>query len=73
MIADHSQVSHLFTVRVWPENLGKGVVETRFQARHVTSGESRLFRDGEQLLVYLRSKVEAENEVNLIASTGGKE
>ena len=66
MTTNGSQLSHLFTVRVWLEKLSEGVVETRFQAKHITSGESRLFRDGEKLLAYLRSKAEAveEDEVN---------
>ena len=56
MIRNSSQISHLFTIRVWVEQLSEGVVDIRFQAKHITSGESRLFRDGEQLLAYLRSK-----------------
>jgi hypothetical protein len=56
MSINNLQTSHLFTVRVWLEQLGDGDVETRFQTKHVTSGESRLFRNGEQLLTYLHSK-----------------
>lgn len=75
MITNSSHMSHLFTVRVWLEKLSEGVVETRFQAKHITSGESRLFRDGEKLLAYLRSKAEAveEDEVNQAVSTDERE
>ena len=55
--------SHLFTVRVWQEKLSEDVVEVRFQAKHVLSGESRIFREGEQLLRYLLTKLEAGGEV----------
>lgn len=58
MSSHNQQISHLFTVRVWPEKLSEEAVEMRFQARHVMSGETRLFRDGEQLLAYLRVKAE---------------
>ena len=75
MTSSNLQLSHLFTVRVWLENLGGDVVETRFQAKHITSGESRLFRDGEKLLAYLRSKAEAveEDEVNQTVSIDERE
>jgi hypothetical protein len=74
MNAKPVEPSHLFTVRVWLEKLEEGVLEMRFQAKHVPSSESRLFRDGDQLLAYLRDKV-AVTEVsiiNLTASTSGR-
>lgn len=37
--------SHLFTVRLWREDLGDGRVEWRGQVQHVLSGETRYFRD----------------------------
>jgi hypothetical protein len=75
MLSNGLQISHLFTVRVWLEKLSEDVVETRFQAKHITSGESRLFRDGDQLLAYLRSKAEVaeEDEVNQIVSANERE
>ncbi len=36
--------SHLFTVRVWQEDLGEGETEWREQVRLVTSGDVRYFR-----------------------------
>jgi len=37
--------SHLFTVRLWREDLGHGRLEWRGQVQHVLSGETRYFRD----------------------------
>ena len=37
--------SHLFTVRLWLEELGDGQSEWRGQVQHVLSGEMRYFRD----------------------------
>ena len=37
--------SHLFTVRVWQEDLGEGQTEWRGQVLLVTSGDVRYFRE----------------------------
>jgi hypothetical protein len=37
--------SHLFTVRLWLEELGDGQSEWRGQVQHVLSGETRYFRE----------------------------
>ena len=37
--------SHLFTVRLWLEELGDGQTEWRGQVQHVLSSERRYFRD----------------------------
>ncbi len=37
--------SHLFTVRVWQEELGNGQTEWRGKVQHVHSGEVRYFRE----------------------------
>ncbi|MEZ4864262.1 MAG: hypothetical protein R3C14_23320 [Caldilineaceae bacterium] len=49
--------THLFTVRVWLEVLSLDRCEVRVQVRHIESGETRYFRDGWSLLVYLLIKV----------------
>ncbi|MFN8454074.1 MAG: hypothetical protein U0401_05255 [Anaerolineae bacterium] len=41
---DGSPPSHLFTVRLWLEELGHGQSEWRSQVQHVLSGASRYFR-----------------------------
>jgi hypothetical protein len=46
--------SHLFTVRLWREEMGGGANEVRMQVRHVLSGEMRYFRDWSALVDYLQ-------------------
>ncbi len=45
--------SFLFTLRVWPEMLGGGRAEWRGKVQHVTSGETRYFRDWPSLVAFL--------------------
>ena len=40
-----AETSHLFTLRLWPEDLGSGQVDWRGKVQHVNSGEARYFRD----------------------------
>ena len=47
--------SHLFTVRLWIENLGDGRAEWRGQLQHVLSGETRYFREWPTVLTLLRA------------------
>ena len=37
--------SHLFMLRLWPEDLGSGQTDWRGKVQHVNSGEVRYFRD----------------------------
>ena len=37
--------SHLFTLRLWLEDLGNGQTDWRGSIQHVSSGEARYFRD----------------------------
>jgi hypothetical protein len=37
--------SHLFMLRMWPEDLGGGQTDWRGSVQHVNSGEARYFRD----------------------------
>lgn len=53
--------THLFTVRVWLEDLGDGRVEWRGQVKHVLSGEARHFRDWATLAKHL-SAMSSSNE-----------
>jgi hypothetical protein len=39
------QQSHLFTVRLWQEELGNDQAEWRGKVQHITSDEVRYFRD----------------------------
>ncbi|HET7091361.1 MAG TPA: hypothetical protein VFL17_22235 [Anaerolineae bacterium] len=47
--------THLFTVRVWLEDLGDGKAEWRGQVKHVMSGEVRYFREWQTLLGHLKA------------------
>jgi len=49
--------AQLFTVRVWPEELGAGDVEWRGRVEHVPSGTSRYFRDWETLLAFVQAQL----------------
>lgn len=46
--------SYLFTVRLWPEELGGGQREWRGKVQHVMSGEVRYFRDWPGLTRFLQ-------------------
>jgi hypothetical protein len=37
--------SHLFTLRIWAEDLGGGQIDWRGRVQHVGSGDVRYFRD----------------------------
>ena len=49
--------SHLFTVRVWLEELGAGRVEWRGKVQHALSGEARYFRGWAELIAFVREQV----------------
>ena len=55
MDAGRQQHSHLFTVRLWMEDLGDGRAEWRGQVQHVLSGETHYFREWPTLLALLRA------------------
>lgn len=46
--------THLFTVRVWIEDLGEGRTEWRGEVQEVVSGETRYFRDWPTLVALLQ-------------------
>ena len=51
--SDSRPRSHLFTVRVWLEDLGSGQFEWRGKVQDVGSGEAKYFREWSMLLVFL--------------------
>jgi hypothetical protein len=53
--------SHLFTVRIWPEAVG-GELEWRGKVQHVTSGETRYFRDWSTLVAFLEELLAASED-----------
>ena len=50
--------SHLFTVRMWPEAVGEEL-EWRGKVQHVTSGETRYFRDWPTMVAFLEEMLAA--------------
>ena len=57
--------SHLFTVRVWQEEVGKHQIEWRGRVQLVTSGEVRYFREWRALaplLTAMLSELDAISE-----------
>jgi hypothetical protein len=49
--------SHLFTIRVWREELGAGRSEWRGKVQHVLSSEARYFREWADLIAFVREQV----------------
>jgi hypothetical protein len=47
----------LFTLRFWSEALGEGQTEWRGQVQHVTSGETRYFREWSKLVAFLQESL----------------
>ena len=45
--------SHLFTIRMWLEDLGNGQKDWRGKVQHVNSGEVRYFRDWSTLETFM--------------------
>jgi hypothetical protein len=55
---DERQVEYdpqLFTIRLWPEDLGAGQAEWRGQVRHLPSGETRYFREWPALAAFMQA------------------
>jgi hypothetical protein len=49
--------SHLFTLRLWPENMGSGQTDWRGKVQHVNSGEARYFRDWPALEAFVEGLI----------------
>ena len=47
--------SHLFTVRMWLEQLGRGGTEWRGKVQHVLTGQTRYFRDWQTLVQFIQT------------------
>ena len=50
-----SPSSHLFTLRLWPEDLGDGQTDWRGKVQHVNSGEAHYFRDWATLEAFVEA------------------
>jgi hypothetical protein len=49
--------SHVFSVRVWREELGAGRVEWRGKVQYAITGEARYFREWAELIAFVREQV----------------
>ncbi len=47
--------THLFTLRMWAEDLGEDRLEWRAQVRHVLSGETHYFRRWSELWDFVQA------------------
>jgi hypothetical protein len=68
MVADKyasssSSSSHLFTLRLWPEDLGNGQIDWRGKVQHMNSGEAHYFRDWATLEAFVEGLLRAGNTV----------
>lgn len=57
--------SHLFTVRIWEEEIGTGKTELRGKVQLLTTGETRYFREWTRLvplLLMMLSELDLEQE-----------
>jgi hypothetical protein len=52
--------SHLFTLRLWPEDVGDGRIEWRGQVKHVLTGETDYFRGWPALIAFLEQRLIAK-------------
>ena len=51
-----SMTEHLFTVRIWREELGAGRVEWRGKVQHALHGEARYFREWAELIAFVEKQ-----------------
>ena len=66
----HSPRSHLFTVRVWEEEIGADQTEWRGKVQLVTSGEVRYFREWDALVPLLLMMLSELDTISNEPSTG---
>jgi hypothetical protein len=59
-----SNTSHLFTVRVWREELDDDQVEWRGKVQHALSREARYFREWAELIAFVRQQVGDTDQVD---------
>ena len=61
-----SLTSHLFTVRIWREELGGGRIEWRGKVQHPLSGEACYFREWAELIAFMHEQVEDIHQTNKV-------
>lgn len=68
--SSHSHRSHLFTVRVWQEEIGADKTEWRGKVQLVTSGEVCYFREWEALAPLLATMLSELDTISTAPPTG---
>jgi hypothetical protein len=63
--------SHLFMLRLWPEDLGSGQTDWRGKVQHVNSGEARYFRDWPTLEAFVEGLLRRIGPEGLDAGRAG--
>ena len=61
------QRSHLFTLRLWPEDVGGGRTDWRGKVQHVNSGEARYFRDWRTLEAFVKDLLRRTEQGDALA------
>ena len=67
-----SLTSHLFTVRVWREELGEDRVEWRGKVQDALSGEARYFREWAELIAFVREQIKDEQSDESLTKPSGQ-
>ena len=67
------QHSHLFTLRVWDEEVSEGEGEWRGKVQHVISGETRSFRDWQTLISLITGMLPSRASPQQPESPGDKD
>lgn len=62
--------SHLFTLRLWLEDLGGGQTDWRGKVQHVNSGETRYVRDWPTLEAFVEGLLRGDGETRRRGDTG---
>ncbi len=52
--------THVFSVRIWHEELGAGAQEWRGRVHDAESGENRYFRDWDTLLTFFQHALQSD-------------
>ncbi len=52
-----AQTSHLFTLRMWLEDLGNGQLDYRGKVQHINSGEVIYFRNWQTLEAFVEGRL----------------
>jgi hypothetical protein len=70
MNMNQSSQSHLFTMRLWIEDMGNGQWEWRGKLRYVVTEEVRYFRDWQGLVALMQTMTQPTSAPSLVSSNG---